>query len=180
LGSDDTEENQRGDERRQNSGLIVGRFCPPHLGHSYMITQAARQVDRLVVMVNTRDGEPVPGELRAAWLAELHPDVAVVEVRHALRTDFDDEGLWAQWMALFRSHWPPDAGAGPDVVFSSEHYGEEIARRFGARAVAVDPSRAVVPVSATLIRERPLEHLDFLAPPVRAWVEAQARGAERT
>ena len=63
------------------------------------------------------------------------------------------------------------------VVFSSEPYGNEIARRFGARAVAVDPSRTAVPVSATLIRERPLEHLHFLAPPVRAWVEAQARGA---
>jgi HTH-type transcriptional regulator, transcriptional repressor of NAD biosynthesis genes len=158
------------------SGLIVGRFCPPHLGHSFMIDAAAAKVDHLVVMVNTRDGEPVPGELRAEWLAELHPDVTVVEVRHALPTDFDDEELWARWMDLFRSHWPLD-GDGPDVVFSSEPYGDEIARRFGARAVAVDPSRTAVPVSATLIRERPLEHLHFLAPPVRAWVEAQARGA---
>jgi HTH-type transcriptional repressor of NAD biosynthesis genes len=141
-----------------------------------MIAAAAAKVDDLVVMVNTRDGEPVPGELRAEWLAELHPDVAVVEVRHDLRTDFDDQELWAEWMALFRAHWPLD-GDGPDVVFSSEAYGDEIARRFGARAEAVDPSRTAVPISATLIRERPLEHLQFLAPPVRAWVEAQARGA---
>jgi len=161
------------DRRR---GLIVGRFCPPHLGHSFMIDAAASQVDELVVMVNTRDGEPVPGELRAQWLAELHPDVSVVEVRHDLPTDFDDQELWERWMALFRSRWPL-AGDGPDVVFSSEPYGDEIARRFGAEAVAVDPSRTAVPVSATLIRERPLEHLHFLAPPVRAWVEAQARGA---
>ena len=53
------------------SGLIVGRFNPPHLGHSYMIDWAAQRVDRLVVFVNTRDGELVPGELRAGWLAEL-------------------------------------------------------------------------------------------------------------
>jgi nicotinamide mononucleotide adenylyltransferase len=141
-----------------------------------MIDAAASKVDQLVVMVNTRDGEPVPGELRAAWLAELHPDVTVVEVRHDLRTDFDDQDLWQRWMDLFRSKWPLDGG-GPDIVFSSEPYGDEIARRFGAVAVAVDPSRTAVPVSATLIRERPLEHLHFLAPPVRAWVEAQARGA---
>jgi nicotinamide mononucleotide adenylyltransferase len=100
----------------------------------------------------------------------------VVEVRHDLRTDFDDQDLWQRWMDLFRSKWPLD-GDGPDIVFSSEPYGDEIARRFGAVAVAVDPSRTAVPVSATLIRERPLEHLHFLAPPVRAWVEAQARGA---
>ena len=46
-----------------------------------MIDAAGRQGrTSLVVMVNTRDGEPVPGELRAQWLAELHPDVTVVEV----------------------------------------------------------------------------------------------------
>ena len=162
-------------ESPDGTGLIVGRFCPPHLGHSHLIDEASRAVDRLVVMVNTRDGEPIPGEKRAAWLAELHPHVTVVEVRHDLRTDFDDEELWQDWVALFRSHWPYDDG--PDVVFSSEPYGEEIARRFGARAVAVDPARTTVPVSATLIRERPLEHLQFLAPPVRAYMEQQARGA---
>ena len=161
-------------DRPSVSGLIVGRFCPPHLGHSFMIDAAATKVDQLVVMVNTRDGEPVPGDLRAEWLADLHPDVTVVEVRHDLRTDFDDQQLWEQWMELFRSHWPL-AGEGPDVVFSSEMYGNEIARRFGAQAVAVDPERAAVPISATLIRERPLEHLHFLAPPVRVWVEEQAR-----
>ena len=161
-------------EHRPASGLIVGRFCPPHLGHSFMIDVAASKVDRLVVMVNTRDGEPVPGELRTAWLAELHPDVTVVEVRHDLRTDFGDEGLWTQWMDLFRSRWPLDSD-GPAVVFSSEVYGNEIARRFGAEAVAVDPDRTTVPVSATLVRERPLDHLHFLAPPVRAWVEEQTR-----
>ena len=68
---------------------------------------------------------------------------------------------------------------GPHVVFSSEPYGDEIARRFGARAMAVDPARTAVPVSATLIRERPLEHLHYLAPPVRAWMEAQVAEGSR-
>jgi nicotinamide mononucleotide adenylyltransferase len=142
-----------------------------------MIEEAARGVGHLVVMVNTRAGEPVPGALRAQWLQQLHPDVTVVRVEHVLGTDFDNEGLWEEWMALFRRHWP--CGAGPDVVFSSERYGDEIARRFGATAEVVDADRSAVPVSATQIRERPLEYLDFLAPPVRAWVEARARGAGR-
>jgi nicotinamide mononucleotide adenylyltransferase len=77
-------------------------------------------------------------------------------------------------MDLFRSKWPLD-GDGPDVVFSSEVYGNEIARRFGAEAVVVDAERVAVPISATRVRERPLEHLHFLAPPVRVWVEEQAR-----
>lgn len=159
------------------TGLIVGRFNPPHLGHSHLIATAAGRVDRLVVFVNTRDGEAVPGHLRAAWLRQLHPDVTVVEVRHDLGTDFGDEELWDRWMALFRRHWP-DAD-GPDVVFSSEAYGAELARRFGATAETVDQDRVAVPVSATMIRQRPLDHLDRLAPPVRAWVEDWARRRDR-
>jgi len=156
---------------RPATGLIVGRFCPPHLGHSHLIDRAAEQVDQLVVFVNTRDGEVVPGELRAGWLAELHPTVTVVEVRHDLDTDFGDEELWARWIALFEERWPL-AGDGPAVVFSSDPYAAELARRLGATCRVVDADRLAVPISATRVREQPADHLDFLAPPVRAWVEA--------
>ena len=156
---------------RPSTGLIVGRFCPPHLGHSHLIDRAAEQVEQLVIFVNTRDGEVVPGELRAGWLAELHPTVTVVEVRHDLDTDFGDEELWARWIALFQERWPLD-GDGPAVVFSSDPYAAELARRLGAASIVVDADRVAVPISATRVREQPADHLDFLAPPVRTWVEA--------
>ena len=140
------------------TGLIVGRFNPPHLGHSYMIEWAATRCDRLVVFVNTRDGELVPGELRAEWLAVLHPGVTVVEVRHDLDTNFDDEELWAKWMALFRSQWPHESG--PDAVFSSDPYVAGIADRFGAVPVVVDADRVAVPISATMVREAPADWQD--------------------
>jgi NadR type nicotinamide-nucleotide adenylyltransferase len=156
---------------RFSTGLIVGRFDPPHLGHSYMIERAAARADRLVVFVNSSsERDAVPGELRAAWLSELHPDVVVLEVRHRLGTDFDDEELWDKWMALFREHWPHDEG--PHVVFSSDGYVVELAQRFAADHVVVDADRTVVPISATQVRENPSAHLDRLAPPVRAWVES--------
>jgi len=150
------------------TGLIIGRFCPPHLGHSHLIDSATPQVDRLVVFVNARTSEPIPGALRAGWLAELHPQVHVVLVEHDLPTDFNDPELWNRWMAMFRNAWPEPVG--PHVVFSSEPYGSELARRFGAAEVCVDPGRATVPISATMIREEPLAHLDMLAPVVREWV----------
>ena len=153
------------------TGLIVGRFDPPHLGHTHMITWAAERCEALVVFVNTSSQrDTAPGELRAAWLAELHPDVTVIELRHSLGTDFDDEDLWTEWMALFTEMWPHDAG--PHVVFSSDAYVVELARRFDADHVVVDADRATVPISATQIREDPGSHLEHLAPQVRAWVEA--------
>lgn len=123
-----------------------------------------------MVFVNTRAGEVVPGELRSRWLADLHPGVAVIEVRHDLDTNFDDETLWERWMALFRDHWPHDDG--PHAVLSSDPYVADLAERFSAAAVVVDADRSTVPVSATLVRNAPADHLEFLAPPVRRWVEA--------
>lgn len=152
------------------TGLIVGRFDPPHLGHSFLIESAAAQCDRLVVYVNSRPTDAAPGRLRAGWLAALHPDVSVIEVVHDLDTDWNDESLWARWVALFEAHWPHETG--PDVVFSSEGYSAELAHRLGAESIVVDQGRVNVPISATMIRTDPVAHLDRLAAPVRSWVEA--------
>jgi len=135
-----------------------------------MIDWASQRCQQLVVFVNTRTDELVPGHLRAAWLADLHPDVLVVEVAHALETNFDDESLWAQWMALLWARWPLDDG--PEVVFSSDPYVDRLADHFGAEAIVVDAARNAVPISATQIRQAPADHLDRLAPAVRQWVEA--------
>jgi HTH-type transcriptional repressor of NAD biosynthesis genes len=153
------------------TGLVVGRFDPPHLGHSFLIEQAAAACERLVVFVNSNAArDAAPGSLRARWLAELHVDVTVVEVVHELHTDFDDEDLWRRWIQLFRESWPLESG--PDIVCSSDPYVAELARRLGAEPVVVDAERQHVPISATMVRGDPAAHLGMLAPPVRAWVEA--------
>ena len=156
---------------RYPTGLIVGRFDPPHLGHSHMIEWAAQRTDQLVVYVNSSfSRDAVPGELRAAWLAEAHPTVEVRVVRHSLGTDWSDEDLWARWIALFRDHWPHEGG--PHAVFSSDAYVSGIADRLDAEAVTVDPDRTTVPISATQIRDEPAAHLDKVTPPVRQWIES--------
>ncbi len=152
------------------SCLVVGRFDPPHLGHSFLIERAGELGDRVAVYVNSGPRDAAPGPLRAAWLAELHPSAVVVEVVHNLPTDWNDEELWQRWIDLFRSHWPFPSG--PDLVCSSDPYVAELARRLGAEPVVVDADRTTVPISATMIRNDPAVHLDMLAPPVRAWVEA--------
>jgi len=99
--------------------------------------------------------------------ASFFTDVRVVG---PVGDDFGDEELWARWIALFREQWPL-AGDGPSVVFSSDPYAAELARRLGAAYVVVDADRVAVPISATRVREQPADHLDFLAAPVRSWVE---------
>jgi len=136
-----------------------------------MIEWASERTDRLVVYVNSSfSRDTVPGELRAAWLTEAHPAVEVRVVRHTLATDWNDEDLWARWIALFRDHWPHEAG--PHAVFSSDAYVSGIADRLDAEPVTVDPERTTVPISATQIRDEPAAHLDKVTPPVRQWIES--------
>jgi cytidyltransferase-like protein len=156
------------------TGLVIGRFCPPHLGHSHLIDRAAAEVDHLTVIVFSKDEEPVPGDLRAGWLQSLHPDVDVVNLHTDLVTKWDDDATWRRWIALIRTAVPE----GPDVVFSSERYGRELASRLGAVDRIVDAERAAVPVSASEIRAEPGRHLRHLAPKVRAWVARTWIGCE--
>lgn len=135
-----------------------------------MIEWARQRCEKVVVFVNTRDGEAFPGEMRARWLQTLHPEVSVIQVVHELGNDWNDEDLWAKWIALFRSKWPLETG--PHVVVSSDFYIAELARRLGAEPLVCDPERVNVPISATAIRHDPKTHLAMVAPVVREWIEA--------
>jgi len=140
-------------------GFLVGKFYPPHRGHKHLITEARAQVDRLIVMLAHHPSQSIPGELRAAWLEEIHPDCEIHLVPDELE---DDSRQWAEFTLRY-------LGCAPDIVFSSEDYGPEFARLMGARHVMVDRQRQIVPVSASRIRAAPLDHLEFLEPCVRAY-----------
>lgn len=153
-------------------GFIVGKFYPPHLGHSYLIDSARRQVDRLIIMIAHHDSQTIPGELRKAWLKELHPDCEI----HLVPDELDDDS--AQWADFTMAH----LGRSPDIVFSSEDYGLEYARLMGARHVMIDRQREIIPISGTEIRAEPLENLQFLAQCVRGYLVKRVVliGAEST
>jgi len=144
-------------------GLVLGKFLPYHAGHAHLIRTARSQVDVLTVLVCSIAREPIPGATRFAWVAESHPDCRVVHVAEEVpQTPDEDPEFWPIWTDLVRRH----AGA-IDVVFTSEDYGDELARRLGARHVCVDPTRSAYPVSGTAIRRDPLAHWDSIPPVVR-------------
>ena len=139
-------------------GFVVGKFYPPHRGHKLLIDEARSQVDRVVVMLASHPAQTIPGELRAAWLREIHPDCEI----HLVDDELEDDS--ARWAEFTIAH----LGRAPDVVFSSEDYGPVFAGLMGSRHVMVDRHRAAMPVSGTQIRAAPLRHLELLEPCVRA------------
>jgi NadR type nicotinamide-nucleotide adenylyltransferase len=142
------------------TGVVIGKFYPPHRGHKFLIETALAQVERLTVIVCEHEGEVIPGHLRAAWLREIHPEARVLLIQDIYDAD-DDSELWARLTIEWLGHVP-------DVCFTSEYYGTTWAHYMGCRHVLVDQARQAIPISATRIRRAPLEHWEFLEPQVRA------------
>ncbi|MDG4552009.1 MAG: AAA family ATPase [Candidatus Contendobacter sp.] len=141
-------------------GLIVGKFYPPHRGHHFLIDTALARVDELSVIVCGQPAQDPAGGLRAAWLQEIHPQIRVLLIDDTL--DPDDSKVWAEHSI----RW---LGFVPDVVFSSEDYGDRFAHFLGCRHVQVDKARRAVPISGTQVRADPLACWDYLEPPARGY-----------
>lgn len=140
-------------------GLVIGKFLPPHRGHKLLIDTACSKVDRLTVMICDKPEYGLDGELRASWLREIHPNCEIVLIHDEI--DDDDSFLWAE-------NTKKVLGKSPDVVFTSENYGEPYAKFLGCDHVLVDRERVTIPCSGTQVRDDPLGNLDYLEPCVRA------------
>ncbi len=154
-------------------GLVVGKFYPPHRGHKFLIDTALAQVDHLDVLICVRAEQKISGELRRQWMQEIHPTAHVRAIDDP--GEDDNARFWAEYTIRL-------LGRAPDVVFTSENYGDAYARFMGCRHVLVDHARVNVPVSATAILSNPLQHWQFLEPCVRAYFVKRVSivGAEST
>ncbi|MGW6983756.1 AAA family ATPase [Streptomyces sp. NPDC054932] len=164
--------------RRHGHGLVLGKFYPPHAGHHHLVRTAQDQCERLTVLVCAASVESVPLADRVAWMREAHPGAHVVGAVDDIPVDLNDPAVWEAHMAVFRGAVPGRV----DAVFTSEEYGSELARRFGAEEVLVDRERTLFPVSGTAVRKDPVGSWEFLGPAVRAALTRRVvvLGAEST
>jgi NadR type nicotinamide-nucleotide adenylyltransferase len=169
-------------------GLVVGKFCPLHLGHELLIQRAMDGCEELLVVSYTKPEFPgLEPARRERWLRAQFPQAHIVVLDDARLAalcaargvparalphndaDGDDHRHFMGWLCWTVLDLPVDA------VFSSEEYGPGFAqvleRHYAAGAVAhvsVDQARTLVPVSGTLVRQDPHAHSAFLSPVVRA------------
>ncbi|MFJ7591467.1 AAA family ATPase [Streptomyces sp. NPDC097617] len=163
---------------RHGHGLVLGKFYPPHAGHHHLVRTALDQCERLTILVCAASVESVPLADRVAWMREAHPGAEVVGAVDDIPVDLHDPAIWEAHMAVFRGAVPGRV----DAVFTSEAYGSELARRFGAEEVLVDRERTLFPVSGTAVRSDPVGSWEFLGPAVRAALARRVvvLGAEST
>lgn len=171
-------------------GLVIGKFYPVHAGHLNLVRTALSRCENVTVQVLYATQESIPAELRAQWLREELPGAHIITGLDDAPVDYGSEAAWQEHIStmqdLLDTH--PGVGCGGrafgpvDAVFTSDVYGEEMARRFGAAWVQVDPGRAAVSVSGSAIRSDPGAYWSALPAGVRAWFARRVvvLGAEST
>jgi NadR type nicotinamide-nucleotide adenylyltransferase len=129
---------------------------------------------------------------RVAWLRAEHADTPGLVVLGDVddhEMDFHSDTVWELHMGVARAVLArraimdgDPASAAIDAVFSSEHYGDEMAKRLGAVHVLVDVDRNTFPVSGTAVRTDPRGQWAHLARATRVGLCARivVLGAEST
>jgi NadR type nicotinamide-nucleotide adenylyltransferase len=146
--------------------MILGKFLPPTRGHQYLADFAQNCVDHLTVIVGTLAAEPIPGEVRYAWMKEMFPRAEVLHLTDENpQYPHEHPDFWRIWRDSIRRLLP----SGPDYLFASEDYGFKLAEILGAEYVPVDHARELVPVSGTAVRENPMMYWEYIPEPVRPW-----------
>ncbi|MBF9220559.1 AAA family ATPase [Hymenobacter ruricola] len=171
------------------TGLVVGKFWPPHRGHQLLLETAAAQVAELLVLVYANpDSAAHPAAVRADWLRALYRGDDVADGPCIGRTPLRIFALSAAGDGVppdaaddttqreFVRQWLARQGLTVNVVFSSEAYGPGFAQHLGVPHVAVDEARAQVPVSGTRVRANPAAAARFLHPLVAAQLGVVAPG----
>ncbi len=151
--------------------LVIGKFYPPHAGHHLLIRAAGSACETVSVLVLAASHETIALADRVRWLEEVHRDSTHITIAGAVDDvpiDYEDPNIWDQHEALMREALERIGAPPVTAVFSSEPYGVELARRFSALAVTLDPERTLASVSSTQVRNDPAANWGFLAAPVRA------------
>jgi len=161
------------------TGMLLGKFMPPHKGHVYLARFAENYVDQLSIVVCSLKDEPIPGNLRYDWMHQMFPDCNVIHLTDELpQLPEEHPDFWQLWHDALMRVLP----AKPDYVFAGEDYGAPLAETLGGAFVPSNMGRAIIPTSGTDVRTNPAEHWDYIPEIVRPYFVKRVAviGAEST
>lgn len=137
-------------DKEKKIGFTIGKFAPLHKGHQYLIETALKEMDKLIVVVYDTNLIDIPTEKRANWIKQLYPNVEI-KYAHNPPTQYglDRESVKIQMEYLSKII----EGENPTHFYSSEKYGESVAKYLNIIDRRVDNKREKFPVRATFVRE---------------------------
>jgi len=153
------------EQKKYKNGFVLGKFLPLHLGHMLLITSAARDCENLTVLACSLKNEPIPGNLRYRWVKSFcdsyqgNCKIKVINMTEELpQLPEEHPDFWNIWCDVIKRSSPD----GLDVIFSSEDYGFELAKRLDIKHELVDKERIKQPISGTVIRNNPFANWQYI------------------
>lgn len=144
-------------------GFTIGKFAPLHKGHQFLIETALKEMDKMIVIVYDTDLIDIPTEKRAEWIKELYPNVEIkFGFNPPKQYGLDDESVKIQMEYLTKIIGDEK----PTHFYSSEKYGESVAKYMNLVDRRVDNNREIVPIRATIVRENLDENKKWIEPKV--------------
>jgi HTH-type transcriptional regulator, transcriptional repressor of NAD biosynthesis genes len=140
-------------------GFVTGSFRPFHRGHEALISYAKSNCDELTILITTLPDETIPYKYRLKWVLSTYLDDPKVQILadNIQEPDLKGDGLsgwWGMYVTQKFGHF--------DRVFTSEDYGEIFAKAMGAEHWKFDQARTIIPVSATIIRNKPFKYWEYI------------------
>lgn len=152
--------------KKWKHGFLLGKFYPFHLGHAYLIEEALKRCEHLVVLVACLPGDKedfLEGRERFEAVKEHYQGYKGIEIRFHQDDDpqYPEEHpmFWNVWLKIILMNI--DAKQ-TDIIFSSERYGITISRLLGIEHCMIDLDRKNVEISGTKVREDIFRNWNFL------------------
>lgn len=140
-------------------GFITGSFRPFHKGHEALIEYAKANCDNLTILVTTLPDEVISYKHRLSWVLSTYLNDPKVDVINTIIKEpdlsYDELSKW--WGFYVRTHYGEF-----DRVFTSEEYGKVFSETMGAENWTFNISRNIIPISGSIIREKPFKHWDYI------------------
>ncbi|PYE53528.1 AAA family ATPase [Deinococcus yavapaiensis] len=150
---------------RFERGLVIGKFAPLHKGHELLIETALSACETVSVWCYSEpDFHDMPTSVRQDWIRALFPSVTVLPNAPSPPPNDAPDETHRAYVGSVLDTW----NVRPDVVFTSEAYGESLAVTLGCEHRMVDGTRKRVPISGTRVRADVHAHRSFLSPLVYA------------
>lgn len=160
----------------QHIGIVFGTFAPMHVGHVDLITKAKRQTDQVLVLVSGSNNETDRGtraslslNRRFRYVREVFYDDELVLV-----DKLDEAGMpaypqgWQPWVERVKELIVSNTEAPEQITFfvGEAEYVNQLNHYYPeARVELIE--RSIINISATEIRNRPMENWRFITKPFR-------------
>lgn len=153
------------------TGVVLGKFLPLHKGHMALVDFALHHCDQLIVLLCSSEKEHIPGATREKWLLETFDSNNRIRVEHIIydedelpNTSVSSHEVSEKWATYLGKKFPEMT-----IFFSSEPYGDYVAKFLGITHICFDQPRTAIPVSASAILNDPFGLWEYISPAARPW-----------